>query len=782
MKYFITFILGALLAMTPAALAVTIDGVAESQYGSAIATQAIGTVAGDNNYGNQGIANGSELDAGYGFISNGVLYLVMAGNFNSLPTIDGGTSPNDYLNLFFMTGPGGDHTLGTNYTATYNGRINTMGVGANGTDPGAPGLTFDAGFAANYWIGVNVGLDEPQNPGNTMFVDYQVVCANCPSAFFGSVASTNVPPIVLTNVYFGATVQVALNNSNTAGVDGTACDTNSLGAAQSTGAAAVTTGVELAIPLSVIGSPTGQVVVCAFLTDKYFSTMYNQVLGPVSGTPPYCQSFLGTAGSPATTDLGSYPGQHTFTIPVPACDLILVNPATASFNKTGGVASATAVLAGGCPITATVGTAATNWLSIISSSGLASGNGSLTYSVKTNTSIETRTGQIFLTATASTGISTSIVTVSQTGVALPPLGAIVADGTAESAYSCPVAVQQVGTGFGNATNGSLTNAIGGSELDAAYGIIENDVLFLVFAGNLEGNGNKLDVFLQTGPGGQNTLTNINPNIAGLRRMGYLGAGTNPGLTFDAGFAPNYCIMVNGGGGFGSCYVDFAPLWPIGVGTDLTNGLYLGASTPTNGTLLGGTNPYGIQVAVNNSNTGGVDGVSCTTNGLGAAQSIAAAQVRTGIELAIPLAAIGSPTGAIAVCAFVNSGDQSYLSNQILSPASTNPPATFCRANLAESTLVNFNNLDGQQYFIVGPQLRVTGIAKTGNDLNVTWQTPASTNFAYQLQRSSTLTTAVWSNVGAPTNGTGIVITQTDSNAATNTPALFYRVLQTPLCP
>ncbi len=581
-------------------------------------------------------------------------------------------------------------------------------------------------------------------------------------------------------------IQVCVDNSNTAGVDGTACTTNALGAAQSVAAAAVRKGIEFAIPLSAIGNPTGQVYICAFITDKFFQTMYNQVLGPVDGGTPYCQSYLGTEGSPATTDLNSYPGQHYFTLTVPACDVILVNPTGAAYEKTGGVASVTASLAGGCPITATVGTASTNWLSITTSSGLSSGSGSLTYSVATNSSINTRTGQIFLTASAVTGISTSIVTVTQTGVAAPPLGAIVTDGTAESAYSCPIAVQQIGTGFGNATGVTLANA-NGSELDAAYGIIQNDVLFIVLAGNLESNGNKLNVFLQTGPGGQNTLTNVNPSIANLNRMGYLGSGTNPGLRFDAGFAPNYCIVVNSFGGSG--FADFAQLWPgstnaVGVAT---NGYYLGASTPTNGTLLAGTNPFGIQIAVNNSNTNGVSGgpgggVGCTTNSLGVLESIAAAQVRTGIELAIPLAAIGSPTGAIAVCAFINSGDQSYLSNQILAPISTNPPTVLCQANLAESSLVNFSALPGQHYFLVGLQLRVTGIAKSGTDINVTWQTPASTNFAYQLQRSSTLTTAVWDNVGLSTNGTGIVITQPDLSAATNTPSLFYRVLQTPLCP
>ena len=47
------------------------------------------------------------------------------------------------------------------------------------------------------------------------------------------------------------------------------------------------------------------------------------------------------------------------------------------------------------------------------------------------------------------------------------------------------------------------------------------------AGNLQGElCRHLEVFIQTGPGGQNTLTNINPNIDGngLNRMGAGGNG------------------------------------------------------------------------------------------------------------------------------------------------------------------------------------------------------------------------------------------------------------------
>src|SRR5439155_15975951 len=78
--------------------AINIDGKADADYGSAISTQRLGTSAFDNTSTNQGLSNGSELDAAYGFVSNAVLYLVLAGNYNS----DFATGEaNDALNIFF---------------------------------------------------------------------------------------------------------------------------------------------------------------------------------------------------------------------------------------------------------------------------------------------------------------------------------------------------------------------------------------------------------------------------------------------------------------------------------------------------------------------------------------------------------------------------------------------------------------------------------------------------------------------------------------------------------
>src|ERR1019366_4033105 len=156
-----------------------------------------------------------------------------------------------------------------------------------------------------------------------------------------------------------------------------------------------------------------------------------------------------------------------------------------------------------------------------------------------------------------------------------------------------------------------------------------------------------------------------------------------------------------------------------------NGFFLGSTTTTNGTLAAGHNPFLIQATLNDSNTNGVSGGpgggnGCSTNSTGALESVAAAQVRSGVELAIPLGAIGSPTGAIAICAYITgSGDHTYLSNQILGPIGNNNPAVpVCQLNLGAVTnasAINLGNFPGQHFFLVGPEMRVKSIAVSNSN-------------------------------------------------------------------
>jgi hypothetical protein len=189
----------------------------------------------------------------------------------------------------------------------------------------------------------------------------------------------------------------------------------------------------------------------------------------------------------------------------------------------------------------------------------------------------------------------------------------VMNGSLDAIYSGPKFVQNNYTGFGNASNGSPTQA-NGSEIDAVYAVVYNngtpndpsdDVLYVFIAGNLETNFNKLDLFFDTGVPGQNRLLGNNAGVDfnGLNRMG--DSGTGNGLTFDTGFNAHYWVGVTNGGAPTAMYANFAQLDPAGGGP----GFYCGTTTPqSDGTLTGGdVGAPAILATIDNSNTAGVGG-------------------------------------------------------------------------------------------------------------------------------------------------------------------------------
>ncbi|MEY3142233.1 MAG: hypothetical protein RLY21_726 [Planctomycetota bacterium] len=255
---------------------------------------------------------------------------------------------------------------------------------------------------------------------------------------------------------------------------------------------------------------------------------------------------------------------------------------------------------------------------------------------------------------------------------------VILDGTADAAYGKPVAIQNTQTGFGNATQGTIDVALG-SELACAYAKVEDGFLFLVLAGNLESNFNKLEIFIDGVDGGQNRLRGNNPDVDfnGLNRMGDDGSGN--GLTFDKGFAPDLWVSLTCGGNPFAVYMNQAQLLTKGGGT----GGYLGSG----GAGLAGSVTFksGFGFGLDNSNVGGVGG------GTGIE---APTPVTTGVEVKVPLAAIpGYTSGDLRICAFINGGGHDYLSNQVLGPLGGGE-------NLAEPRSVNFANVPGDQFFVV----------------------------------------------------------------------------------
>lgn len=253
---------------------------------------------------------------------------------------------------------------------------------------------------------------------------------------------------------------------------------------------------------------------------------------------------------------------------------------------------------------------------------------------------------------------------------------ILMDGVAEGDYGAALGIQDTMTNFGNASVG-LVDHCDGSEIDAIYGFIDEERLNLVIAGNVESNFNHLEVFIDYGDGGQNSIRGDNPgvNYNALGRMG--SDGKTPGLTFDEGFDADVYVEFDCGGEEFHFYAAAAQMLTDGGGT----GLELGGAE--SGQVL--TNFNGMQVALDNSNVGGVVGGIDVDDGSG---------VQTGVEISIPLVRfVGYAGDDIKVCAFINSNAHDYVSNQVLGGIGGGD-------NLMDPRLVDFSLIDGDQFVVV----------------------------------------------------------------------------------
>jgi hypothetical protein len=273
---------------------------------------------------------------------------------------------------------------------------------------------------------------------------------------------------------------------------------------------------------------------------------------------------------------------------------------------------------------------------------------------------------------------TQLMFVAALAVAGAAQAQIVMDGSADAAYGKPVAIQNTQTQFGDAIQGTVDYAQG-SEIDALYAKVQDGILYMVVAGNLESNFNKLEIFIDGVAGGQNKLRGNNPDVDfnGINRMG--DDGTGNGLTFDKGFAPDLWVSLTCGGAPFAVYMNQAQLLTKGGGT----GGYLG----TGGADAAGAVIFknGFGFGLNNSNIAGVPGGTDIGSGAG---------VSTGVEVRIPLTAIpGYTSGDLKVMAFINGGGHDYSSNQYIPGLGGGP-------NLAEPRLVNLANIPGDQFVVI----------------------------------------------------------------------------------
>jgi len=231
----------------------------------------------------------------------------------------------------------------------------------------------------------------------------------------------------------------------------------------------------------------------------------------------------------------------------------------------------------------------------------------------------------------------------------------------------------------------------GSELDNARVFIDepNNKLYLFLAGNMEGNYNKLVLFFDSQPGGQNVILDNNVDIAfnALNNMS--------NITFDSGFEPDYWMDFNQGvdGGSGELqrFTDAATMRTNGANIDPFFGVItdygsfdgglisgfptvpfagpridiqdgsLGSLFANYGPRLSELDPMNpidnlVQAAMNNSNVAGVTD----------SDSSGASSVNTGLEICIDLDELGwDGSQDILLAGWIANGGYDFISNQVL---------------------------------------------------------------------------------------------------------------------
>jgi hypothetical protein len=247
------------------------------------------------------------------------------------------------------------------------------------------------------------------------------------------------------------------------------------------------------------------------------------------------------------------------------------------------------------------------------------------------------------------------------------------DGTKDSIYGSALSVQTIQTGFGDNF----------SEWNAAYGRLTTTDLSLMFTGNLEGNFNKLEIFIDS----SNAVTSNVFNSAGNDN-----AGNMDGMTFDTAFTPDYHLIIRRGNANNTDLfdIDFADL---GAGAFTQ---YLDAGAGSNDMVSGstgtGVNTAAILFGFDNSNMAGIGGSAGD-----AADQAAAQAVTTGLELQLSLADLGNPVGPIRVMLLQNNQGHDFLSNQTLGGL---PVGT---GNLGGTPSgIDFSSFDGDQFFTIAP--------------------------------------------------------------------------------
>lgn len=336
-------------------------------------------------------------------------------------------------------------------------------------------------------------------------------------------------------------------------------------------------------------------------------------------------------------------------------------------------------------------------------------------------------------------------------------GWIIMDGTRDALYGDAVATQTVNTAWGD-------NA---DELDAAYAYVQKNRLFLMIAGNLNVNWNKYEIFIDATDAVTSNVLDAPSND---------GADFMDGMTFDAGFSPDYYLNVRRGNGY-LFNLDMAQLGTSNVSEH--NNVFYNSMEGFANTGTGNANALPIGIAYDNSNT---NGLVWGTNAVNVADVLA---VTNGLELSIALSDIGNP-GLVRIAVILNGANHDWISNQILGGLMPDQGA-LGRDGLGgdgggaltnDLSAIDFNNFAGDQFFTVKLPLPVPEIqaiqpvsGNTEMQLDVNGLLPRGT---YKLQESGNLVVGSFADVAGSeftaTNTSEVIVVPATS------PAMFYQVV------
>ncbi len=558
---------------------------------------------------------------------------------------------------------------------------------------------------------------------------------------------------------------------------------------QSGNPGAVTTGIEFAIPLSAIGNPAGSFRITGWVNSGDRTFMSNQVIGGLPGS--------GNLGGTSAVNFTGISGTQWITLTplagAPTVDGQLDGAYGAAqflqnnYTGFGNAQHGNVAIGSGSEIDAVYAAVSGGTLYLFIAGNLeANGNGldlffdtvgggQATLSpnnpgVPPNVGGPTSNGLTNMTGLAfDTGFDADYyLTIdgdgTTTDVYFANLGAASGEFLGNGGYGVVGGALSGGTAsftgsatINNSNTAGVTGSPGtipspdfanGSELDGLYAARSGNRLYLFLSGNLESTFNKIDLFIDCAPGGQNALRedNVDIDFNGLNRMGAGPVGNPPtqapGLTFDAAFAPDYYLNFTNGANPVEVYMNaavlrtdgplrdpltFVPLdygaydggpksnpaiYPVPFAgpridpqTGLATSIYCnyGPRTSTVAVIANPSAPVGtpnlLRGAINNNNIAGVTGVD--TGNCSSPFSVAgAAAVGTGVEISLDLTELGwDGSSQIRLAGFINNGSHDFVSNQVIGGLPNSASCNFAQ-NLGEPRVIDFNQLTGNQYVVL----------------------------------------------------------------------------------